>query len=72
MIDIVSIQDGLVQHIQAATGARKFNMGTIFVFQTLQGIESGIKLILSQLGGFNFEPENLTSPNSFENQISAE
>jgi hypothetical protein len=40
-------------HVRDATGARKFNMGTLYVFQTLQGISSNINLILSQLGGFN-------------------
>lgn len=47
-------QSEIQNHIRNATGARKFNMGSIYIFQTLQGIESGISLILSQLGGFNF------------------
>lgn len=43
----------LTFHIRAATGSRKFNMGTVYVFQSLEGISANIKLILTQLGGFS-------------------
>lgn len=41
-------------YVADATGARKFNKGVVFVFQTLIGLPAKIKLVLSQLGGFNF------------------
>jgi hypothetical protein len=37
-------------HLREATGARKFNMGTLYVFQNVDNVDN---IILSQLGGFN-------------------
>jgi hypothetical protein len=49
----ISNASELTTHIAAATGDRKYNMGTVYVFQTLEGISTNIKLILTQLGGFS-------------------
>ncbi len=43
-------KDELQPDIEQATGARKFNLGTVYVFQSLRDINP---IVLSQLGGFN-------------------